>query len=58
MTPTDLITLTQATRIMPRRKGKRIATAVLLRWIRSGRLRGWRVAGRWMVSEAEVRAVR
>jgi hypothetical protein len=53
--PGDLIPLSQVTRIgPPPSRGKRQRSTVL-RWIRTGKIEGWRVLGRWYVSEAELR---
>ena len=55
--PDDLIPLAQATLLgpPPPRGGTR-QRCTLLRWIQSGKLRGWRVAGYWYVSRSELLA--
>jgi len=55
-TPNDLIPLSEACRRGPRpARGKKRHRSTLLRWILSGKLRGWKVKQHWYVSEAEVR---
>lgn len=49
--PTDLIPAARAARIL----GCHLAT--VHRWVLSGRLPGWRRLGRWLVSEADARAL-
>lgn len=34
-----------------------VQTGTIIRWILKGRVRGWRIGGRWKVSRAEVLAV-
>ena len=54
--PDDLIGTGQAclVRPLPARGQRRRST--VLRWILTGRLRGWRSGGCWLVSRAEVEA--
>lgn len=56
--PTDLISTGQAVKLVPgQRPGKSIHLATVYRWILDGRLRSWKVGGRLLVSEAELRAL-
>ena len=53
--PSDLIPVNEAIRLLPGQKpGRTPHIASLYRWVQEGRLRGWKVAGRLVVSRAEV----
>lgn len=55
-TPGDLIPLSEAAKRGPRpARGARRHRSTILRWILSGKLRGWRVKQFWFVSESELR---
>lgn len=56
--PDDLISVCEAARLLPSRKpGRRMHYGTLYRWIREGRLQGWRVGSHWFVSRREVVAL-
>ncbi len=46
--PDDLLDVTHAA------KQARCHVATIHRWVRKGKLRGWKRCGRWFVSEAEL----
>jgi excisionase family DNA binding protein len=50
-TPGDLVTTSRAATIL------KVSVHTVLRWILAGRLRAWKVAGRYRVSEADARAM-
>lgn len=53
--PDDLITVTEAAKLLPsRRPGGRLHATTFYRWIRGGKLEGWRVGGVWFVSRRAV----
>ena len=56
--PTDLIPLSAAADLLPRpRPGIKTHVRTVLRWIMDGKLQGWRLAGRWYVSRADLVAM-
>ena len=56
--PDDLIGLAEAAAILPSRKrGRKIHTTTVWRWIRTGKIEGWKVAGEWRVSARQVRGL-
>jgi len=53
--PTDLLSLTEAARLLPCSKpGRKVHVSSLVRWIQSGKLPGWKIAGRMFVSRSDV----
>lgn len=53
--PTDLISLSQAAKLLPPRHGKRVHTATVYRWCKRGRLTAYQCNG-LRVSETELRS--
>lgn len=54
-TPNDLISTREATTLLPsKRPGRKVHISTILRWVLSGKLRGWRVGGSWFVSRSEL----
>lgn len=49
--PDDLVTTSRAATIL------KVSVHTVLRWILAGKVRAWRVAGRYRVSEADARAM-
>lgn len=49
--PDDLITTSKAGQLL------RTHSSTVVRWVLSGKLRGWRIQGRYRVSESDVRAM-
>jgi excisionase family DNA binding protein len=47
--PGDLITATELTKLLPTRPH----VSTVIRWVQQGKLRGWRLGRKWMVSKAE-----
>ncbi len=53
--PDDLITVREASGLVPSPRGGRTNRSTLLRWINAGKLRAWKTRGTWiLVSRAEV----
>lgn len=56
--PDDLISTTEAARLIPSgQPGRKTHTSTIVRWVKQGRLRGWRRGSRLLVSQAEVYAL-
>ena len=54
----ELLTLAEAAKLSPRpRPGRRRSVGMIARWVKKGRLRAWKVAGRLVVARAEVTAL-
>ncbi len=55
----DLIPLREVSRLLPSsRPGKKLHYSTICRWVKSGRIRAWRVGGCLFCSRAEVLAFR
>ncbi len=57
-TPNDLVSITEAAKLLPgSRPGRAMNRHVLRRWVRAGRIPSYRLGSRYFVSRAEVVAL-
>lgn len=55
--PRDLISTREAAGLVPSPRGSRTHLSTVLRWVLTGKVRGWRRGKWWFVSKAEVLAL-